>query len=197
MITLAHLAAPEYAWAHGLTLDEAGRRAGVEPVDLALDVLAACRLEASAVMAVRSPRPATELARIFAHPRHMAGSDGIFVGAHPHPRAAGTFARYLREFVRELGTWSWADAVQHLSGLPAARFALGRRGAVAAGAVADLVLVDPETVADPATYADPRRDAVGIDDVFVAGVPVLAGGELTGARPGRGLRREERKGTRQ
>jgi N-acyl-D-amino-acid deacylase len=33
--------------------------------------------------------------------------------------------------------------------------------------------------------------------VFVAGVPVLAGGELTGARPGRGLRREERKGTRQ
>lgn len=197
MITLAHVAAPEYGWAHGLTLHEAGRRAGVEPVDLALDVLAACRLEVSAVMAVRSPRPATELARIFAHPRHMAGSDGIFVGAHPHPRAAGTFARYLREFVRELGTWSWSDAVRHLSALPAERFGLGRRGAVAAGAVADLVLVDPETVADPATYAEPRRAAVGIDDVFVAGVPVLADGELTGARPGRGLRREPRRETKQ
>jgi N-acyl-D-amino-acid deacylase len=107
LVTLAHLAAPEYAWAHGLTLHEAGRRAGVYPMDLALDALAACRLEASAIMAVRHARPSTELARIFAHPRHTAGSDGIFIGAHPHPRASGTFARYLREFVLELGTWSW------------------------------------------------------------------------------------------
>ena len=189
MITLAHLAAPEYVWAHGLTLDVAARRAGVDPMDLALDALAACRLEASAIMAVRSPRPPTELARIFAHPRHTAGSDGIFVGAHPHPRAFGTFARYLREYVRELGTWSWADAVHHLSALPAERFALGRRGTVAAGAVADLAVVDPDAVADTATYENPRQAAVGIDDVFVAGAPVLAGGELTGALPGRGLRR--------
>jgi N-acyl-D-amino-acid deacylase len=193
MITLAHLAAPEYAWAHGLTLHEAARRAGLEPMDLVLDVLAACRLEVSAVMAVRSPRPAAELARIFAHPRHTAGSDGIFIGAHPHPRASGTFARYLREYVRERGTWSWSDAVHHLSALAAERFALGRRGTVAAGAVADLVVVDPRAVADPATYEEPRRAAVGIDDVFVAGVPVLARGELTGARPGRGLRREPRR----
>jgi N-acyl-D-amino-acid deacylase len=80
--------------------------------------------------------------------------------------------------------------VQHLSGLPAERFALGRRGTVATGAVADLVLVDPATVADTATYAEPRRAAVGIDDVFVAGVPVLVGAEPTGALPGRGLRRD-------
>ena len=73
-------------------------------------------------------------------------------------------------------------------GLPADRFALARRGAVAAGAVADLVLVDPDTVADRATYAQPRRDAVGIDDVFVAGVLVLVGGELTRALPGSGRR---------
>lgn len=190
MLTLAHLAAPEYAWAHGLTLHAAGRRAGVDPMDFALDALAACRLNASAIMAVRNPRPATELARIFAHPRHMAGSDGIFVGAHPHPRAFGTFARYLREYVRELGTWSWADAVHHLSTLPAERFALGRRGTVAAGAVADLAVVDPDAVTDTATYQNPRRLAVGIGDVIVAGVPVLADGELTSALPGRGLRRD-------
>jgi N-acyl-D-amino-acid deacylase len=45
-------------------------------------------------------------------------------------------------------------------------------------------------VADTATYENPRRVAVGIDDVFVAGAPVLADGELTGELPGRGLSRE-------
>lgn len=189
MITFAHIAAPELAWAHGLTLRAAAQRAGTSPIDFALDALAASQLEGSAVMAVRNARPATELARIFAHPGHTGGSDGIFIGAHPHPRAAGSFARYLREYVRELGTWSWSDAVHHLSALPARRFGLGRRGTVAPGAVADLVVVDPETVTDRATYQDPRRLATGIDDVYVAGVPVVSGGELTGALPGRGLRR--------
>lgn len=189
MIALAHIAAPELAWAHGLTLRMAAARAGTSPIDFALDALAASRLECSAVMAVRNPRPSTELARIFAHPGHIGGSDGIFIGAHPHPRAAGTFARYIREYVRELGAWSWADAVHHLSALPARRFGLGRRGTIEAGAVADLILVDPATAADAATYENPREPATGIDDVFVGGVPVLAGGELTGALPGRGLRR--------
>lgn len=189
MITLAHLAAPEWAWAHGLTLREAAARAGVAPVDLALDALAACRLECSAVMAVRSPRSGAELARIFRHPGQMGGSDGIFIGAHPHPRAAGSFSLFLREYVRERASWTWSDAVHHLSALPARRFGLGRRGAVVAGAIADLVVVDPETVTDTATYENPRGRGAGIDDVFVAGIRVLADGCLTGALPGRGLRR--------
>jgi N-acyl-D-amino-acid deacylase len=140
-------------------------------------------------MAVRNPRPRSELARIFAHPAHLGGSDGIFIGAHPHPRAAGSFARYLREYVRELGTWTWVDAVEHLSAHAVRRFGLGRRGAVERGAVADLVLVDPDAVADRATYEHPRGLAIGIDDVFVAGTAVLADGIPTGASPGRGLRR--------
>jgi N-acyl-D-amino-acid deacylase len=190
MITLAHVAAPEFAWAHGLTLADAAVRAGTDAIDLALDVLAASRLQVNAVMAVRFERPAAELARIFAHPGHMGGSDGIFIGAHPHPRARGTFADYLREYVRERKTWSWPEAVRHLSAAPATRFGLGRRGRVAEGWVADLIVVDPGAVADTATYDDPLGDAVGIDDVLVAGEPVLARGELVNSAPGRGIRRE-------
>src|SRR5690606_10867605 len=152
MIALAHIAAPELAWAHGLTLRVAAERAGTSPMDFALDALVASGLECSAVMAVRHPRSSAELARIFAHPGPTGGSDGIFIGAHPHPRAAGTFAGYLREYVRELGTWNWSDAVHHLSALPARRFGLGRRGAVEVGAVADLIIVDPMAVADTSTY---------------------------------------------
>lgn len=194
MISLSHLSAPELSWAHGLTIAQAAQRAGVDVIEFVLDTLRACRLQANVIMAVRYERPDAELARIFAHPGHVGGSDGIFVGAHPHPRARGSFARFLRTFVRETGTWSWADAVQHLSATPAARFGLGRRGAIEPGAPADLIVVDPDAVADAATYDEPLRDAVGIDDVFVAGVPVLAAGELVPPAsgyelPGRGLRR--------
>ena len=194
MITLAHVAAPEFAWASGLTLEHAAARAGTDAIDLALDVLAASRLQVNAVMSVRYARPVAELARIFEHPGHLGGSDGIFLGAHPHPRARGTFARYLREYVRELHAWSWPDAVRHLSTGPAARFGLGRRGRVAAGWIADLIVVDPRTVADTATYDEPLGDAIGIADVVVAGVPVLTNGALVDSAPGRGLRHEQAEG---
>ncbi|MEO7017720.1 MAG: amidohydrolase family protein [Leifsonia sp.] len=190
MITLAHVAAPEFAWAHGLTLKDAAAKAGTDAIDFALDVLAASRLQVNAVMAVRYDRPVAELARIFTHPGHLGGSDGIFIGAHPHPRARGTFARYLREYVRDSQVWSWPDAVRHLSTAPAARFGLGRRGRVAAGWVADIIVVDPHAVADTATYGEPLGDAVGIADVLVAGVPVLSNGALVDSAPGRGLRHE-------
>ncbi|MGO2747020.1 N-acyl-D-amino-acid deacylase family protein [Microbacterium sp.] len=194
MITLAHLSTPALSWAHRLTLAQAAERAGTDVIDFVLDTLLACRLQANIIMAVRYERPVTELARIFSHPGHIGGSDGIFIGAHPHPRARGSFARFLREYVRETGTWSWADAVAHLSAAPAARFGLGQRGAIVPGAVADVIVVLPDAVADAATYEEPLRDSVGIDDVFVAGVPVLAAGELVAAAsgselPGRGLRR--------
>jgi N-acyl-D-amino-acid deacylase len=193
MITLAHIAAPEFAWAHGLTLEAAAAHAGTDEIGITLDLLAASHLEVNAVMAVRHQRSVAELATIFSHEGHMGGSDGIFIGAHPHPRARGTFARYLREYVRETPTWSWPEAVQHLSTAPAARFSLGQRGRIAPGWVADLIVVDPRTVADTATYEKPLGEAVGIDDVLVAGQPVLAGGRLATITPGRGLRREHTK----
>lgn len=189
MLTLAHVAAPEYAWAHGLTLGEAARRDGTDPAVFTIDVLAASRLEVNVVMAVRRERSPDEIASILAHPRAIGGSDGIFVGAHPHPRARGTFARYLRSLVLDEGVLDWPEVAALVSTRAADRFGLGRRGRIRPGWSADLVLVDPHRVRDRATYEAPLALAEGIDDVLVAGVPVLAGGRLTGATPGRGIRR--------
>ncbi|GAA1522667.1 N-acyl-D-amino-acid deacylase family protein [Agromyces terreus] len=189
MLTLAHIAAPELAWAHGLTIGAAAARAGTGPAEFALDVLAASRLEVNVVMAVRYDRDDADLAAILAHPRAIGGSDGIFIGAHPHPRARGSFARYLRLLVVSRADLGWAEAAALVSTRAVDRFGLGDRGRVRAGAVADLVLADPARIADRATYDDPLALAEGIDDVLVAGTPVLEGGCLTGATPGRGIRR--------
>ena len=80
-------------------------------------------------------------------------------------------------------------AVHRMTGAPAARLGLTDRGRIADGLAADLVVFDPATVRSLATYEEPRQFPGGIPYVLVNGVPVVDGGEHTGATPGRALRR--------
>jgi N-acyl-D-amino-acid deacylase len=178
---------PGMEWAEGLTLPDVAARLGRSAPDTVVEILTTTALRASCVFA-QPPTNSPESVRTLAgHEAHLAGSDSIYWGGQPHPRGWGAFARFLDEHVRR-GSWTWWDAAEHLSARAARRFRLAGRGELAPGAVADLVLVDPGTVRDEATYERPRTPAAGIEDVLVGGVPVLAGGELTGATPGRGLR---------
>jgi N-acyl-D-amino-acid deacylase len=187
-ITLSYVPEPEWSWAEGMRLVDAAERASRAPADFCADLLVATRLEAGAV--IEFPRTGGEdsVSRLLRHPAHMGGSDGIYVGGHPHPRGWGAFARFLGRHVRERGDWTWEEAVVHLSAHPARRFGLHHRGLVRAGMAADLVVFDPATVIDRADYDTPRELAAGVDDVVVNGVPVLAAGALTGALPGTPLR---------
>ncbi|WP_449061278.1 N-acyl-D-amino-acid deacylase family protein [Planomonospora algeriensis] len=185
---LAHVPSAEFAWTEGRTLAEAAAEAGRGPADFCADLLIATGLAASCVFAQPPGNDDTSMRLLLRHPAHMGGSDAIHIGGHPHPRAFGAFARFLGRHVRELGDWTWEEAVAHLSSAPARRFRLPDRGVIRPGLVADLAVVDPGKVTDTADYSRPRVLAEGIDDVLVGGVPVLAGGALTGAHPGRPLR---------
>lgn len=126
---------------------------------------------------------------IMKHRTHTGGSDGLLVGGKPHPRAWGTFPRYLGHYCRELGLMSLEETVHHLTGRPAARLKLDRRGLVREGYAADLVLFDPATVRDTATFDNPRQPARGIHYVFVNGTAAIDDTQPTGALAGRALRR--------
>lgn len=123
------------------------------------------------------------------HPAHMAGSDGIVVGDRPHPRAWGTFVRYLAEYVRELKLVRLEDMVRKMTSGPAQRLGFFDRGVLRPGAAADVVCFDADGVRDTATYEDPRRAPDGVPYVLVNGTVVVDGGRHTGATPGRALRR--------
>jgi N-acyl-D-amino-acid deacylase len=84
---------------------------------------------------------------------------------------------------------SLEQAVAKLTAVPAARLGLRDRGVVREGAMADLVVFDPLTVADQATYADPAQFSAGIEHVIVNGRLAILDGAETGERPGRLLRR--------
>ena len=119
----------------------------------------------------------------------MLASDGIYEVPHPHPRSYGCFAQVLRKFVRERKIISLEEAIWKMRGFPAERFGLTDRGQIAEGFGADLVVLNPETVADRATWGDPIQSAVGIDYVMVNGELVISEAKATGKLPGRLLRR--------
>jgi N-acyl-D-aspartate/D-glutamate deacylase len=156
----------------------------------ALDVICDLLLSEDLGVAQVTSGPWSESLPLFvAHPVGMVGTDSTFLGEKPSPRTYGSFPRILGQFVRDEALLSLAEAVRKMTSAPADRLGLRDRGVIREGYVADLVVFDPATVRSTATYDAPRSYPVGIDEVIVAGVPVVAGGEHTGALPGRGLRR--------
>lgn len=163
----------------------AGAR-GIDPFDVFVDILVRDDLGTGILQHVGHE---DNVRTIMRHPKHTAGSDGLLVGAKPHPRAWGTFPRYLGHYCRELGLFSLEECVGHLTGRAAARIGLRDRGLVRTGYAADLVLFDQSGIADTATYDRPRTQATGIPYVWVNGDLALDDGVRTPNTSGRALRR--------
>lgn len=132
-----------------------------------------------------------DVAQIMQHPRTMIASDGgIHVAGEgvPHPRNYGSFARVLAYYVREKQIIPTGEAIYKMSKMPAERIGLSDRGRIKVGAIADIAVLDLETIQDHATFRAPHQYATGVQHVLVNGVMVLQAGEMTGQRPGRALR---------
>ncbi|MFF1904036.1 amidohydrolase family protein [Kitasatospora sp. NPDC058218] len=191
-IQLSGVRNPELAGTVGRTVAELAAEQGRSGTEVFLDLL---RRDELATTILQHVGHEENVRAIMRHRVHTVGSDGLLVGARPHPRAWGTFPRYLAHYGRELGVLTLEQAIARMTGRPAARLRLDRRGRIAPGFHADLVLFDPERVQDAATFEQPRRPATGIEHVYVNGTAVVQQGRTTGARPGRALRRTDR-GTR-
>ncbi|UCC25200.1 MAG: D-aminoacylase [Gemmatimonadales bacterium] len=114
--------------------------------------------------------------------------EGVFLRSNPHPRAYGNFARLLGRYVRDEGLISLEEAVRRLTSFPAENLGIRRRGRLAPGYHADVVVFDSGSIRDRATFEEPHQLAVGMEHVFVNGVQVLRNGAHTGATPGRVVR---------
>jgi N-acyl-D-amino-acid deacylase len=170
----------------GRTIAQLAAAEGRDAFEVYRDLLLADRLATTILQLVGNEENVQAIMR---HPAHTGGSDGLLIGARPHPRAWGTFPRFLGHYCRDLGVLDLEECVAHLTGNAARRLRLRDRGLIRAGYAADIVLFDPETVRDTATFDQPRRRPEGIEYVFVNGVPVITRGRRTDAVPGRALRR--------
>ena len=106
----------------------------------------------------------------------------------PHPRAYGTNARVLGQYVRLLKVISLEEAVRRMTSLPAQRSKLRDRGLLREGMAADIVIFDEFTVGDLATFVKPHAYSKGFEYVVVNGQLVAEKGKHTGVRSGQVLK---------
>jgi N-acyl-D-amino-acid deacylase len=137
------------------------------------------------------------LAEMISHPLLSLGVDGYTAaldagldGIAGHPVCFAGHVHYLTHHVRELGTLPLEEAIRKMTSMPARHFGLTDRGELRPGRVADLAVIDLDRLQDGSTISHPLAYVEGVDEVFVNGVAVIAGGEHTGARPGGHLPRQ-------
>jgi dihydroorotase/N-acyl-D-amino-acid deacylase len=176
----------------GKTLAEVATLWKMDPIDALCEILIRDHAFTSvAVFGMSEPDVALAVSQpwvAFNNDSQGTSPAGLLGQEHPHPRAYGTFPRIIRKFVREDRLLSLEEAIRKMTALPAQKMRLADRGVLKVGMWADLVVFDPAALTDKATFADPNQLSVGMDYVLVNGVPVVAAGKPTGARPGRVLR---------
>jgi N-acyl-D-amino-acid deacylase len=135
-----------------------------------------------------------QVEQLAAHPLSFIATDGAgfsnlpSMGGLVHPRSFGTASKFLHEVIKNKNL-PIETAIRKLSGGPAKKMGLKKRGEIKIGNFADLVILDPEKIQDKATYENPYLLSVGLDYVFVNGKSALADGKLTGQLAGYALRK--------
>ena len=175
---------PEYV---GMTYAEAGKKLGISPFEAMIRIM---RENGAAVRDVRYAMCEENVEMILSHPLCAVGSDGIYVPGRDslcHPRALGSFPRYLGRYIRERGILTREEGVRRITGMPADRFGLEKKGYLRTGNDADLVLFDYDSIRDGGDFLHPFVPNTGIYKVYVMGEKVLEENEPTGVFRGRYL----------
>lgn len=170
---------------NGKTVAQIAQATGTDPITAITRMMHAAGPNIGVIVTAMQER---DLDLIFADPRVTICSDGGLQGAHP--RGYGTFPRVLGVYVRDKKLVSLPEAISKMTSRTAKVLGITDRGVLAVGKKADIVLLNPATVADRGTKLQPAQHPVGLPYVIVNGQVVLDNGTMTAQRPGLALRRQ-------
>jgi N-acyl-D-aspartate/D-glutamate deacylase len=177
------------------TVAEAAAARGLDPVSFVIQRSLEADFDVFFVQ-TNSPFDHDDIKRILEHPQTvMAFSDS---GAHVSQMSDSSIQTHLlAHWVRDRQDFTFEEAIRMLTLAPARAWGFQDRGLIREGLVADLNVIDPETVAPrmptvvhdlPAGGKRIEQKATGIRATIVAGEVVHDGGKHTGALPGQLLR---------
>ena len=121
------------------------------------------------------------LKMIMAHPLVSFGTDALYSSPLPHPRSFHSTAEYISRYVMKEHVLTLPEAVRKMTGANADKLGLRDRGYIREGYAADLLLIDPESIAPE---GDGNR---GFEAVMVSGKPSLMNGSWMYPRAGKVL----------
>ena len=189
-VTLGSTWHSDYKKYQGMQLVQAAEKLGMTPVDAVLHLIEIGKGKTCAFFSGMSEE---NMMRILAEPYVMLGTDaslraptGPLSTDYPHPRAYGSFPRFLKMALDGL-TVPLEEAVRKMTSLPCEHFGIKNRGILQKGGIADIVIIDPKTLRDTSDYSDPHRLAEGVQHTIINGTQTLSNGLLTGQRAGRWL----------
>jgi N-acyl-D-aspartate/D-glutamate deacylase len=188
----------EYERFVGQTFGEIGTQLGKSAWDALIDTVVADGLDTVISKRDTSQDDVSWRHRVdvWRDPRTLVGASDA--GAHlDMVDSFGYTTTLLSRAVRERELMGWEEAIQLVTDAPARLYGMFDRGRIAEGFRADLAIFDPTTIAPqaPTTRTDLPAGAGrlyagadGMQHVLVSGVPIVARGEFTDARPGSVLR---------
>lgn len=176
----------------GKTLAEVAKIHGKSPEETSMDLVIADSTRVGTVYFMMTEENVKRQIKLpyvsFGSDAESSAPEGVFLKSSTHPRAYGNVARLLGKYVRDEKVIPLQEAVRRLTSLPAGNLKIKKRGLLAAGNYADVVVFDADKIQDHATFDKPMQYATGMVYVFVNGTMVLSKGEHTGATPGRVVR---------
>ena len=130
---------------------------GKTPQEVVLDFLLASDGRAIVSMEVLSEK---NVLKAIQHPFSIISSNGAGydlahreTGDLVHPRNFGTFPKVFAQYVRREKALSWEEAVHKMTGKPALKFRIEKRGILQKNFFADVVIFDPDEKWVPCEYA--------------------------------------------
>lgn len=130
---------------------------------------------------------AEDIERALLSPYVMIGSDGIRTSGKGHPRASGTFAKFIADYIATEKI-SLMEGVNKMTTMAASRLNLKNKGNFLPGSDADIVIFDLANVKDCSTYENGEIPSKGFDYVLINGEIALKDDKIINNRLGKAVR---------
>ena len=175
---------PSRPEADGKFISDFAKETGEDPFELFFDLIMKDGGKCNAIYFTMCEE---DLDRIVMDPHTMIGTDGLVASldGKTHPRGWASFPRAIRLFSREKKLLSLEQMIYRITGLAAKTYGLKKKGRIADGYDADIVLFHKEEIGDAADFVESSRLCTGIRTVIVGGKIVYHDGKMTEECPGK------------
>ncbi|MDD3491770.1 MAG: amidohydrolase family protein [Candidatus Pacebacteria bacterium] len=99
----------------------------------------------------------------------FSNDEGGRKGSWIHPRAFGSFPKFLEDYTKEQKLMSWEEAIHKITGKVAQKTGLKTKGLIKKDYDADIVVFNPEKIKDTSTSKNPFQYPEGIETVIING----------------------------